>query len=156
HVYRNSQDRWHDLRSAARERGAILAVNAVTLDELVERLTPDVTVAAPGQRLVFVERALHETSSAVIDRRYSVPGIVRYAYDAISELKGAQVRPSDLEAAAEPLLGAIMKKYDEGLRRAELLDPQDRRALAASRVREGAVDWLKRFSSVVLHALYDL
>ena len=70
HVYRNSQDRWHDLRSAARERGAILAVNAVTLDELVERLTPDVTVASVGQRLVFIERALLETS--IEDRRYSL------------------------------------------------------------------------------------
>ena len=156
HVYRNSQDRWHDLRSVAKERGAILAVNAVTLDELVERLTPDAKTASAGQRLVLIEKALHETSSAIVDRRYSVPGIVRYAYDAISELKGTQVRPADLQSAAEPLLGAIIKKYDEGLRRAGLLDPQDRRALAASRVREGAVDWLKRFSSVVLHALYDL
>ena len=67
HVYRNSQDRWHDLRSAARERGAILAVNAVTLDELVERLTPDVKTASAGQRLVVIERALHETSPAVIE-----------------------------------------------------------------------------------------
>ena len=45
HVYRNSQDRWYDLRSAARERGALLAVNAVTMEELVERLTPDVKTA---------------------------------------------------------------------------------------------------------------
>ena len=156
HVYRNSQDRWHDLRSAARERGAILAINAVTLDELVERLTADVKPASAGERLFAIEKALQDTSAAAIDRRYSVPGVVRYAYDAIAELKGAQVRPADLQSAAEPLLAAIMKKYDEGLRRAGLLDPQDRRALAASRVREGAVDWLKRFSRVVLHALYDL
>src|SRR5262245_54339338 len=131
HVYRNSQDRWYDLRSAARERGAILAINAVTLDELVERLTPDVKTASAGQRLFTIERVLHETSSAELDRRYSVPGIVRYAYDAISELKGAQVRPADLHAAAEPLLGVILKKYDEGIRRLGLLDPQDRWTLAA-------------------------
>src|ERR1041385_4486517 len=55
HVYRNSQDRWYDLRSAARDRGAVLAVNAVTLDELAERLTPDVKTATPGQRLALVD-----------------------------------------------------------------------------------------------------
>ena len=60
HVYRNSQDRWHDLRSAARERGAVLALNAVTLDELVERLTPEAKTASPGQRLILVERAIDE------------------------------------------------------------------------------------------------
>src|SRR5262245_43553369 len=156
HVYRNSQDRWYDLRSTARERGAILAINAVTLEELVERLTPDVKTASTGHRLLTVERALNETSAAVVDRRYSVPGIVRYAYDAIAELKGAQVKPADLHSAAEPLLGTILKKYDEGIRRAGLVDPQDRRTLAASRVKEGGVEWLRRFSRIVLHALYDL
>jgi hypothetical protein len=60
HVYRNSQDRWHDLRSAARERGAVLALNAATLDELVERLTPEAKTASPGQRLILVERAIDE------------------------------------------------------------------------------------------------
>src|SRR4029077_3015622 len=54
HLYRNSQDRWHDLRSAARERGAVLAVGAVTLDELVRRITPDAQTATSGQRLVLV------------------------------------------------------------------------------------------------------
>ena len=54
HVYRNSQDRWHDLRDAARQHGAVLAVNAVTFDELVERLTLDVTTATPGQRLALL------------------------------------------------------------------------------------------------------
>ena len=48
HVYRNSQDRWYDLKSAARERGAVLAVNTVTLDELVQRLTPDIRTATPN------------------------------------------------------------------------------------------------------------
>src|SRR5207253_4877581 len=54
HVYRNSQDRWHDLKSAARDRGAVLALNAVTLDELVQRITPDLKTATLGQRLVLV------------------------------------------------------------------------------------------------------
>ena len=54
HVYRNSQDRWHDLRSVARECGAVLALNAVTLDELVGRLTPDAKTASPGQRLAVL------------------------------------------------------------------------------------------------------
>ena len=54
HVYRNSQDRWYDLRSAARDHGAVLAINAVTLDELAERLTPDLKTAAPGQRLAVL------------------------------------------------------------------------------------------------------
>ena len=54
HVYRNSQDRWHDLKSSARERGAVLALNAATLDELVQRITPDVKTATPGQRMVIV------------------------------------------------------------------------------------------------------
>src|SRR5262245_45844042 len=156
HVYRNSQDRWYDLRSAARERGAILAITAVTLEELVESMTPDSKTAWTGHRLLNGERALNGPSAAVVARRYSVPGIVRYAYDAIAELKGAQVKPADLHSAAEPLLGTILKKYDEEIRKAGLVDPQDRRALAASRVREGAVLWLKRFSGVVLHALYDL
>jgi hypothetical protein len=168
HVYRNSQDRWHDLRSAARERGAILAINAVTLDELVERITPDVKTATAGQRLLILDRALRDTSAAVgeararqreaviEDRRYSVQGIARYAYDAIGELKGAEVGPADLHAAGEPLLGSILKKYDEGLRAAGIIDPQDRRILAASRVMEGGVEWVKRFSRIVLHALYDL
>ena len=53
HVYRNSQDRWRDLKAAARGRGAVLAINAVTLNELVERLTPDLTTATPGQRLAL-------------------------------------------------------------------------------------------------------
>src|SRR2546426_6735391 len=60
HVYRKSQDRWHGLRSAARERGAVLALNAVTLEELVERLTPEAKTASPGQRLILVERAIEE------------------------------------------------------------------------------------------------
>ena len=58
HVYRNSQDRWHDLRSVARECGAVLALNAVTLEELVERLTPDLKAATAGQRLAVIAAIL--------------------------------------------------------------------------------------------------
>ena len=144
HVYRTSQDRWQHLRSTARERGAVLAVNAVTLDELVQRLTPDVTTATPGQRL-----ALLQLSPPVLSNS-------RYLYDAISELKASRVRPNELRAAGADLLADVLEDYDRGLRRAALCDPQDRYAIAASRVREGAIVWLERFERVVLHALYDL
>jgi superfamily I DNA/RNA helicase/CRISPR/Cas system-associated exonuclease Cas4 (RecB family) len=137
HVYRNSQDRWHHLRDAARERGAALAVNAVTFDELVERLTPDVTTASPGQRL-------------------AVLASTRYHYDAISELKAARIHPHELRAAGADFLADILEQYDQSLRDAGLYDPQDRCALAASRVAEGGMAWLHRFQRVVLHALYDL
>ena len=63
HVYRNSQDRWHDLRSAACELGSILAINAVTFQELVERVTPDVKAASPGQRLVLIQEAIDRTAN---------------------------------------------------------------------------------------------
>src|SRR2546421_6603093 len=98
HVYRNSQDRWYHLRSAARERGAILAVNAVTLDELVERLTPDIKTATSGQRLALL---------AIPGLTPSFPNITRYSYDAINELKASRVRPSELRAAGRSLLADI-------------------------------------------------
>jgi RecB family exonuclease len=144
HVYRTSQDRWQHLRSTARERGAVLAVNAVTLDELVQRLTPDVTTATPGQRL-----ALLQLSPPVLSN-------TRYLYDAISELKASRVRSNELRTAGADLLADVLEDYDRGLRRAALCDPQDRYAIAASRVREGTIVWLERFERVVLHALYDL
>src|SRR5215813_13997908 len=87
HVYRNSQDRWHDLREAARANGAMLASNAVTVEELVRRLTPGIREATIGQRLALV-------SSAVGD---SVP--LRYALEALSEVKGARINPAQLRAA---------------------------------------------------------
>ena len=78
HVYRNSQDRWHDLKSAARERGAVLALNALTFDELVQRITPDVTTATAGQRLAVLNGILNSEGivgavydRAVIDRAYN-------------------------------------------------------------------------------------
>ncbi|HYR83746.1 MAG TPA: PD-(D/E)XK nuclease family protein [Terriglobia bacterium] len=200
HVYRNSQDRWHDLRSAARERGAVLAVNAVTLEELVERLTPEAKTASSGQRLVLIQTAIDEVGDGTRAkaRDYighpalsesalsgdissenalsgnvlspdvlfpnvvagfsprSIPNLNRYAYDAVSELKGATVRASELRKAGATFLADVMEKYDKGLRKSGLFDPQDRRALAASRTIEKATPWLDKFSRIVLHALYDL
>jgi ATP-dependent helicase/DNAse subunit B len=142
HVYRNSQDRWHDLRSAARATGAVLAANAVTLEELVQRLTPGVKEATPGQRLVLVSEAAGD----------AVPA--RYVLDALSEVKSARVPPSRLRSAGAPALAEYLENYDLLLQRAGLVDSQDRRWLAAENVRESA--WLQRFETVVLHALYDL
>ena len=147
HVYRNSQDRWYDLRSAARERGALLAVNAVTVEELVERLTPDVKTASPGQRVAVLERGLKPATTL---------NFTRYAYDAIAELKGTRVRASELRSAGASQLADILEQYEDSLRKLALYDPQDRRALAASRVKEGGAGWLQKFQRVVLHALYDL
>jgi hypothetical protein len=144
HVYRNSQDRWHDLRTAARERGAVLALNAVTFDELVQRLTPDVNTATPGQRL------------AMVGGHGGSPHAPRYVYDAVSELKASRVRAHELRGAGADLLADCLEQYDGALRQAALYDPQDRCTLAASRVREGAIGWLKRFQRLVLHAIYDL
>jgi RecB family exonuclease len=142
HVYRNSQDRWHDLRTAARSHGAVLAANAVTMDELVRRLTPDVKEATPGQRLVLVAETVGD----------AVP--LRYALDALTELKSARVTPSKLRIADAYDLAHFLEGYDLALKRWGLVDSQDRRWLAASRVRESR--WPERFESVVLHALYDL
>src|SRR5689334_20635517 len=121
HVYRNSQDRWHDLRTAARQCGAVLALNAVTFDELVQRLTPDVNTATPGQRL------------AILGGRGGSPHAPRYVYDAISELKASRVRAHELLGAGADLLADYLEQYDQALRRAALYDPQDRCTLAASR-----------------------
>jgi hypothetical protein len=147
HVYRNSQDRWYDLRSAARDRGAVLAVNAVTLDELVERLTPDVKTVTPGQRLALL---------GTIAANVNVPNAARYAYDAVNELKAARVRSLELRLAGELQLADLVDQYNRSLRDAGLYDPHERRALAASRVKETGIAWLQQFSRVVLHALYDL
>jgi hypothetical protein len=167
HIYRNSQDRWYDLKKSARERGAVLAVNAFTLDEFVQRLTPDVSPASTGQRLVLIERAvraLNGISPSPSGRGWrEAPGegapfratLVRYALDAIAELKGARVRSADLRAVDAPLLAAILDQYDDELRNNGLADPQDRQWLAGARVVEGA-PWLRRFERVILHALYDL
>jgi hypothetical protein len=139
HVYRSSQDRWHDLRAIARERGAVLAVNAVTLDELVQRLTPEVQTATVGQRLSILQHAS-----------------TRYVYDAIADIKSSCVRSNELRDCGATQLADALDHYDRQLRQARVYDPQDRRALAASRVKEGAAPWLRKFERVVLHALYDL
>ncbi len=179
HVYRNSQDRWHDLRSVARECGAVLALNAVTLEELVERLTPDLKAATAGQRLAVIaailkrcERKVGGPSPSGRGRRDSLieagapgegsgrlpsfPNLTRYAYHAIDELKAARIRPSELLSAGAAHLADILEQYDQALRKAALDDPHDRRALAALRVRESGIPWLGRFQRVVIHALYDL
>ena len=141
HVYRNAQDRWHDLRSQARERGAVLSVNAVTLTELIERFTPDALVATAGQRMVMVRNAVRDSGVAS-----------RYAFDAISELQ-ASGAPDSLAESGTVL--QILRTYREALKAAGLMDAQDRCWLAARRVREGS-PWVSRFARVILHAIYDL
>ena len=121
HVYRNSPDRWHDLRAVARSQGSVLAVGAVTLDELVRRLTPGVREATLGQQLALV-------STAVGD---SVP--VRYAFEALSELKGARVSPAQLRKAGDPTLAEYLENYDRLLQHFGLMDSQDRRWRAAAK-----------------------
>ena len=205
HVYRNSQDRWHDLRSVARECGAVLALHAVTLDELVERLTPDVKTATAGQRLAVLANVcaavthspprragVDAPSAATAQAGWSdrpqyyaelttpaqqplavappllskegnsssvtglFPNLARYAYDAIDDLKAARIRPAELRSAGAERLADMLEHYDRDLRKAGLYNPHDRRTLAASRVRESDIPWLRRFRRVVLHALYDL
>src|SRR5690348_9978071 len=101
HVYRNSQDRWHDLKAAARQRGAVLALNAVTLTELIQRLTPDVTTPTPGQCLAILRSAADNT----------FPNSLRYAYDAVTDLKGSRVRPDELRAAGAEFLAEVLTHY---------------------------------------------
>jgi len=147
HVYRNSQDRWHHLKAEAADRGAVLALNATTLDELVVRLTPELKTATPGQKLAVLHQQPVEQIAGLNSR---------YIYDALSELKASRVRPHEVRAAGGELLAGILDHYDRSLRAAGLCDSQDRFAIAATRVRENAVPWLKRFERVVLHTLYDL
>lgn len=143
HIYRNAQDRWYDLRTAAKEHGAVLAVNAVTLGELIQRLTPDAHVATAGQKLVLVSRALQRTGTIFGS------GAVRYAFDAITELKAAGVRDADSA-------GDLLAAYENALHGGGLVDPQDQCWIAASRVSKHGSEWLQRFERVVLHAVYDL
>ena len=78
---------------------------------------------------------------------------VRYALEAFSELKGARITPGLLRKAGAPTLAQYLESYEELLRGSGLLDPQDRRWMAASNARES--DWPRRFESVILHAIYD-
>jgi hypothetical protein len=148
HVYRNSEDRWQHLRSAAQQHGAVLALNALTLGELAARLTPEINIATPGQRLAIVAKA----------RPLAGPfsNLLRYACDAVSELKAARVRSDELQEAGAGLLSQVLGCYEQALAHAALHDPQDRFEMAAARVIAGDVPWLDRFERVVLHALYDL
>jgi ATP-dependent helicase/DNAse subunit B len=129
----------------------VLAVNAVTFEELVQCLTPEARVATTGQRLAVLAGMGDEGSDPS-----SPPNLGRYAFDAVSEFKAARVRPHELRSAGDEFLADTLQRYDDALRETGLSDPQDRCALAASRVKEGGVAWLERFERVVLHALYDL
>src|SRR5262249_32683548 len=81
HVYRTSQDRWYDLRESARRQGAVLAINAVTLADLIERITPELKTATIGQQLAIVrERDLGPDRLAFSNGPYDR----RYLFDAIS------------------------------------------------------------------------
>jgi len=150
HIYRNSQDRWRDLRKAALERGAVLATNAVTIDELVERLTPGLETATVAQRWVLVEKALGLSAPGPADG-----AIVRYTQEALAELKGAGVRPEELRGAGSDDLAKVLEEYNRLMRASGLTDPQDRLWTAAARVREGP-PWMDRFEKAVIHAIYDL
>jgi len=154
----------------------VLALNAVTLDELVGRLTPDAKTASPGQRLavlgttpalratppnlggdsVIPTPLLSQEGGRAEGEAGWFPNLTRYAYDAIDELKAARIRPSELRSAGGTRLADILEHYDRAWNKAGLYDPHDRRALAASRVRESVIPWLRRFRRVILHALYDL
>ena len=119
----------------------MLSSNAVTLDELVRRLTPEIEEATLGQRLALVSSVVGE----------AVP--VRYALDALDDLKGAGVTPSQLGEAGAIALAQYLEQYSQLLEHSRLTDPQDRRWLAARAV--GDSPWLARFERVTLHALYD-
>src|SRR5262245_54626668 len=144
HVYRNSQDRWRHLKAEARTRGAVLAINAVTLNELVERLTPDLTTATPGQRLALAgpsPGASLEASPwlARASPHHPLPGgeglapkhvsgfanFSRYLYDAISQLKASRVRSRELRDSGAEFLADALDRYDRALRDTGLCDPQD-------------------------------
>jgi RecB family exonuclease len=119
----------------------VLATGAVTLDELVRKLTPGLVEASPGQQVALVSSAVGE----------GLP--VRYAIDALAELKAARVSAAQVRAAGGIRLAECVENYDCLLQRFGLTDPRDRRWLAASTVKGS--EWLKRFDSVVLHAIYD-
>jgi hypothetical protein len=134
HLYRNAQDRWHDLRNASREHEAVLGLNRLTLAELIDRLTPEVQVATIGQQLALIRNAVHCNAGT------------RYAFEAIRDLKSAGVRSRESE---------IVQRYETALRKSGLIDRHDRCRLAASRVAERRLPWLQRFERVVLHTIYD-
>jgi ATP-dependent helicase/DNAse subunit B len=134
HLYRNAEDRWHDLRAATQQQGAVLAINFLTISELVEKLAPDVEVASIGQQVAAIRTAVRSGTNT------------RHTLEAIRLLKSAGVGGRESE---------LVRIYDAALRDAAAVHPQDRIQLAAARVREKAAPWLQRFSRVVLHTVYD-
>src|SRR5438045_1442896 len=130
HVYRNAQDRWHHLRAASQERGAVLAVNAITLTELIEKLTPDLRVATIGQQVVFARRAGDGAAST------------RHLLDAITQLQNSH---PDSEGE---ITGPILAAYTQNLQGNGLVDAAQRCWIAASRVRDYPNPWLARFERV--------
>jgi hypothetical protein len=151
HLYRNSQDRWHDLKSGARDRGAALAFNALTIGELVRRITPDLEAATDGQRLVLgiPHAACRRPDSASLGINAAGLPLQAATLDALAQLKAAQLRPADLRAVGAGGLADVLETYEDGLRGAGLVDRQDRRSIAAARVAERTVPWLDKFSRVV-------
>ena len=121
----------------------MLASNAVTLDELVHRLTPEVREATLGTAARARFQALLATAYPSVTRFDALVGTERRASQSRATSKGRR-----------PDAGGVPGKLRRLLQRFGLIDPQDRRWLAASNVRES--DWLQRFESVILHALYDL
>ncbi|HEX5000082.1 MAG TPA: PD-(D/E)XK nuclease family protein [Terriglobia bacterium] len=150
HVYRSVEDRWSDLRGAARDHGAVLGTNTFTLDEVVERLTPDLESATPAQRLALVERAMRAAPD-----RWKVAGLGQ-ALDALSALKAAGAHGFELrELDAGSSLADLLDRYTESLSAAQLTDPKDRCWIAAQRI-VGGSDWVRHFDRIVVHAIYDL
>jgi PD-(D/E)XK nuclease superfamily/UvrD-like helicase C-terminal domain len=143
HIYRNAQDRWHDLRSLSRERGAVLAVNALTIAELVEKLTPDARLATIGQQWFLVRHVAGAAST-------------RYALEAITELQSCSPPDGIGDAGISPLPLQMLKAYRHALQSEGLVDAVDRCWLASSRIAAKATPWLQGFQRAVLHTLYDL
>src|SRR4030095_4219687 len=100
HINQNSQDRWPDLRTVSRSTGAVLATGAVTVDELVRKLTPGIVEASPGQQVALVSMSVGD----------GVP--IRYTIDALAELKAARVSPAQLRAAGGSELAEYLENYD--------------------------------------------
>jgi len=64
HLYRNAQDRWHDLRRESTRHGAILAINRFTLDELAEKLAVESQPSWLGRFERVVLHAIYDPTEA--------------------------------------------------------------------------------------------
>ena len=146
-IYRNTEDKQHDLRADARANGAVLGVNMFTLREVAHRLAPSLEEASPSERLVLAERALGGL------RAPDIAGIVGYAADALSDLKGARIESADLRRAGQDFLADLLGAYDDLLEGLGLVDPNDLFTQAADHVDAA---WVGRFGRIILYALYDL